>query len=249
MSKASLDIRVITLFPEMFEAIHDFGVVGRGIRDGLVDVKTINPRDFTTDKHRTVDDRPYGGGPGMVMKVAPLKSAILEAKEQLGLDAKVIYLSPQGRQWNQSVAAEYAASKLILIAGRYEGIDERLIEQLVDEEWSIGDFITSGGELPALVLIDTMARLVPGVLGHSQSAVEDSFTAGLLDCPHYTRPEVLDGEPVPPVLLQGNHEEIRKWRLTQSLVRTRSRRPELFEQVELSPEQVRLLDRYDSEKN
>lgn len=243
-----LNIRVITLFPEMFEAVTQFGVVGRGVRQGRVCVETINPRDYTDDKHRTVDDRPYGGGPGMVMKVAPLKAAILAAKADLGEGAKVIYLSPQGRQWVQSVAESYADSKLVLIAGRYEGIDERLIEQLVDEEWSVGDFVTSGGELPAMVLIDTMARLVPGVLGHAQSAVEDSFTNGLLDCPHYTRPEVLEGTPVPPVLLQGNHEEIRKWRMAQSLKRTRQRRPELFDQLQLSDEQRLLLDKIDSEQ-
>ena len=184
----------------------------------------------------------------MVMKVAPLKAAILAAKAELGEGAKVIYLSPQGRQWVQSVAESYVDSKLVLIAGRYEGIDERLIEQLVDEEWSVGDFVTSGGELPAMVLIDTMARLVPGVLGHAQSAVEDSFTNGLLDCPHYTRPEVLEGTPVPPVLLQGNHEEIRKWRMAQSLKRTRQRRPELFDQLQLSDEQRLLLDKIDSEQ-
>ena len=243
-----LNVRVITLFPEMFEAVTQFGVVGRGVRHGRVCVETINPRDYTDDKHRTVDDRPYGGGPGMVMKVAPLKAAILAAKAELGEGAKVIYLSPQGRQWVQSVAESYVDSKLVLIAGRYEGIDERLIEQLVDEEWSVGDFVTSGGELPAMVLIDTMARLVPGVLGHAQSAVEDSFTNGLLDCPHYTRPEVLEGTPVPPVLLQGNHEEIRKWRMAQSLKRTRQRRPELFDQLQLSDEQRLLLDKIDSEQ-
>ncbi len=245
-SQPLLDIRVITLFPEMFDAITEYGVVGRGVREGRLNLQTINPRDYTEDKHRTVDDRPFGGGPGMVMKVAPLKAAIEAACNELGEGAKVVYLSPQGKQWTQQAAESLATSKLVLIAGRYEGIDERLIEQLVDEEWSIGDFITSGGELPAMVLIDTMARLVPGVLGHAQSAVEDSFTNGLLDCPHYTRPEVLEGAKVPAVLLSGNHEEIRRWRMAQSLKRTRERRPELFDQLQLSDEQQKLLLKIDN---
>lgn len=227
----------------MFDAITQYGVTGRAIRNEIIEFHSWNPRDFTHDKHRTVDDRPYGGGPGMLMMVQPLRDAILAAKAQLGEDAKVIYLSPQGRKLSQSGVRELSQSnKLIFIAGRYEGVDERIIQSLVDEEWSVGDYVLSGGELPAMTLIDAIARFVPGVLGHEQSAEQDSFSDGLLDCPHYTRPEVLDGESVPKVLLSGNHEHIRRWRLEQSLERTWTRRPELLTDLALTAEQEAILD-------
>jgi len=243
VSSVKLRIGVISLFPEMFDAITQYGVTGRAIRNEIIEFHSWNPRDFTHDKHRTVDDRPYGGGPGMLMMVQPLRDAILTAKAQLGEDAKVIYLSPQGRKLSQSGVRELSQSnKLIFIAGRYEGVDERIIQSLVDEEWSVGDYVLSGGELPAMTLIDAIARFVPGVLGHEQSAEQDSFSDGLLDCPHYTRPEVLDGESVPKVLLSGNHEHIRRWRLEQSLERTWTRRPELLTDLALTAEQEAILD-------
>lgn len=214
-------IGVISLFPDMFRAITDFGVTGRAVKRGLLEINLWNPRDFAHDKHRTVDDRPYGGGPGMLMMVQPLRDAIQAAKQAAGDDVKVIYLSPQGKKLTQSGVAELAQhQKLILVAGRYEGIDERVIQSEIDEEWSIGDYVLSGGELPAMTLVDAVSRLVPGVLGDMASAEQDSFTDGLLDCPHYTRPENLDGVMVPDVLLSGNHEHIRRWRLKQSLGRT-----------------------------
>jgi len=244
----NLWVGVVSLFPEMFDAITNQGVTGRAVKNGLIEFHCWNPRDFTTDKHRTVDDRPYGGGPGMLMMVEPLKQAIVAAKAAAGEGAKVIYMSPQGRKLDQKGAAELAANeKLILVAGRYEGIDERIIESYVDEEWSIGDFILSGGELPAMTLIDAVARLVPGVLGHNQSAEQDSFSDGLLDCPHYTRPETLDGKSVPSVLLSGNHREIEKWRLKQQLGRTWLRRPDLLQNLALTEEQVRLLSEFQQE--
>ncbi len=211
-------------------------------------VTALDLRDFTNDERRTVDDRPYGGGPGMVMKVAPLKAAIKKAKE-LEANARVIYLSPQGAVFDQAKASEIIddARPLILIAGRYEGIDERLINSGVDEEISIGDFILSGGELGAMVVIDAVCRLIPGVLGHKESAQQDSFSDGLLDCPHYTRPEDLDGQLVPPVLLSGNHQEIARWRRSQSLGRTKHRRPDLMPET-LSKEDLRLLDEYNAAK-
>lgn len=236
---------IVSLFPEMFEAVTRYGVTGRAVRNELISVECWNPRDFTHDRHRTVDDRPYGGGPGMLMKVQPLRDAIQAAKTAAGDNARVIYLSPQGRKLDQTGVAELAKEQnLILVAGRYEGIDERLIQSEVDEEWSLGDFVLSGGELPAMVMVDAVARLVPGVLGHSDSAIEDSFYEGLLDCPHYTRPETLDGMQVPDVLLSGNHEQIRRWRLKQQLGRTWERRPDLLEQIELDPEQQTLLSEY-----
>lgn len=236
---------VISLFPEMFRAITDFGVTGRAVKNGLLSLQTWNPRDFTQDKHRTVDDRPYGGGPGMLMMVQPLRDAIQAAKIAAGGEAKVIYLSPQGRKLTQQGAGELALSKrMILICGRYEGIDERIIQTEVDEEWSVGDYVLSGGELPAMTLIDAVARLVPGVLGKAASAEQDSFSEGLLDCPHYTRPECLNGLDVPAVLLSGNHAEIERWRLQQSLARTCLRRPELFEHLALTDEQKRLLSQF-----
>lgn len=239
-----MKVSVISLFPEMFQAITQYGVTGRAIKSGLVEVDFINPRDFTHDRHKTVDDRPYGGGPGMLMKVQPLKDAIACAK-QIVPNAKVIYLSPQGRTLTQEGVQQLAKqAEFILVAGRYEGVDERLIQSEIDEEWSIGDFVLSGGELPAMVLMDAVSRMVPGVLGKQASAEEDSFADGLLDCPHYTRPEVLNGEPVPPVLLSGNHEEIRRWRLKQKLGRTWQRRPDLLQNLELDKEQQKLLEEF-----
>ncbi|WP_151705228.1 tRNA (guanosine(37)-N1)-methyltransferase TrmD [Nitrincola alkalilacustris] len=236
---------IVTLFPEMFEAVTRFGVTGRAVRNGLMDVSCWNPRDFAHDRHRTVDDRPYGGGPGMLMKVQPLRDAIAAAKVQAKGRVKVIYLSPQGRRLDQAGVSELAAAdSLILVAGRYEGIDERLIRAEIDEEWSLGDFVLSGGELPAMVVVDAVSRLLPGVLGHADSAAEDSFFEGLLDCPHYTRPEVLDGMNVPEVLLSGNHEHIRRWRLKQQLGRTWERRPDLLDKIDLNPEQQALLSEY-----
>ncbi|WP_090364394.1 tRNA (guanosine(37)-N1)-methyltransferase TrmD [Ferrimonas sediminum] len=233
---------VVTLFPEMFRAVTEFGVTGRAVKNGLLGVQTWNPRDFTHDKHRTVDDRPYGGGPGMLMMVQPLRDAIRAAKAEAGDEAKVIYLSPQGRPLTQSGVEELASNKrLVLVCGRYEGVDERIIQSEVDEEWSVGDYVLSGGELPAMNLIDAVSRLVPGVLGKQASAEQDSFSEGLLDCPHYTRPEVLDGQQVPQVLLSGNHESIRRWRLQQSLGRTWQRRPELLDNLALTDEQAQLL--------
>ncbi len=242
MTDSKMRIEVISLFPEMFTAITESGVTGRAIRSGLIEFQTRNPRDFTHDKHRTVDDRPYGGGPGMLMMVQPLRDAITAAKKSAGSDAHVIYLSPQGRKLDQTGVRELSTHKsLILIAGRYEGIDERLIESDIDEEWSVGDFVLTGGELPAMTLIDAVARFIPGVLGHSQSAEQDSFSDGLLDCPHYTRPEILDDKSVPSVLLSGNHKNIRDWRMQQSLERTWRRRPELLTNLALTVEQEKML--------
>lgn len=233
---------VVSLFPQMFTAITEQGVSARAVKKGILEFEYWNPRDFATDRHRTVDDRPYGGGPGMLMKVEPLQAAIRAARAAGGPEAKVIYLSPQGRKLDQQGVVELAGrTRHILVAGRYEGIDERLVASEIDEEWSIGDYVLSGGELAAMILIDSVSRLVPGVLGHEASAEEDSFAAGLLDCPHYTRPEVINGLQVPDVLLSGHHEAIRRWRLKQSLGRTWLRRPDLLEQQSLDQEQQQLL--------
>jgi len=236
---------VVSLFPEMFEAISRFGVTGRALKRGLVQIDCFNPRDFTSDKHRTVDDRPFGGGPGMLMKVQPLKDAIQKAKESAPGEAKVVYLSPQGRRLNHELVTELGSYKnLILVAGRYEGIDERLIESDIDMEISLGDFVLSGGELPTMTVIDAVSRLIPGVLGHVDSALEDSFAQGLLDCPHYTRPEVFDDRKVPEVLLSGDHAKIKRWRLKQQLGRTYERRPDLLEALDLNTQQQQLLEEY-----
>lgn len=238
-------IGVVSLFPGMFRAVSDFGVTGRAVNDGLLTIECWSPRDFTQDKHHTVDDRPYGGGPGMLMMVQPLREAIAAARQAAGEGAKVIYLSPQGRKLDQAGAVELAGeSKLILVAGRYEGVDERVIQADVDEEWSVGDYVLSGGELPAMVLIDAVARLVPGVLGDMASAEQDSFSEGLLDHPHYTRPEQLAGIEVPKVLLSGHHAEIARWRMQQSLGRTWLRRPELLNNLALTDEQEQLLAQF-----
>ncbi len=240
---------VVTLFPEMVESVASIGVLGRAVKNGQIQLNSWNPRDYTTDKHRTVDDRPYGGGPGMLMKVQPLKLAIEDAKKTAP-DSRVIYMSPQGKTVTQQDVKKFAEQPgLILIAGRYEGIDERIIETHVDEEWSIGDYVLSGGELPALVLIDAIARMIPGVLGDAQSAQQDSFMQGLLDCPHYTRPEEIDGRTVPQVLLSGNHRDIDRWRLQQSLGRSWLRRADLIEALNLTEEQKQLLDAFKQENN
>ncbi|MBE0438871.1 MAG: tRNA (guanosine(37)-N1)-methyltransferase TrmD [Gammaproteobacteria bacterium] len=241
-------IGVVCLFPQMFDAITQYGVTGRAVTQRKLTLDYWNPRDFTEDKHRTVDDRPYGGGPGMVMKVEPLQGAIEAAKLQLGQQTKVAYLSPQGRRLDQAGLQELATREtMIFVAGRYEGIDERLIEQNIDEEWSIGDYVLSGGELAAMVMIDGLARLLPGVLGDEESAQQDSFMAGLLDHPHYTRPERLSQQMVPEVLVGGDHEAIRKWRLKQSLGRTWLRRPDLLIMEALSDEQKALLEQFIAE--
>jgi len=238
---------VVTLFPEMVESVANIGVLGRAVKSGQIQLNSWNPRDYTTDKHRTVDDRPYGGGPGMLMKVQPLKLAIEDAKKSAP-DSRVIYMSPQGKTLTQPDVKKLAEQPgLILIAGRYEGIDERIIETHVDEEWSIGDYVLSGGELPALVMIDAIARMIPGVLGDVQSAQQDSFMQGLLDCPHYTRPEVIDGRTVPQVLLSGNHRDIDRWRLQQSLGRSWLRRPDLINALNLTDEQQQLLNAFKQE--
>ena len=237
-----MKIALITLFPEMFDSLTEYGVSGRAVKNGLVQCKRFNPREFTQDRHQTVDERPYGGGPGMVMMIEPLRKAISAAREWAGDEARVVYLSPQGQVLEQSAVNRFATQQsLILIAGRYEGIDERLIELEVDEEWSIGDYVLSGGELPAMVLMDALIRQIPGALGHSDSADQDSFADGLLDCPHYTRPDDYQGQAVPEVLLSGNHEKIRRWRLQQSLVRTQQRRPDLLDRLKLNKEQRALL--------
>lgn len=242
-------IGVVSLFPEMFDALTQQGVIGRAVEKQRIALEFWNPRDYATDRHRSVDDRPYGGGPGMLMKVDTLRAAIFAARERAqkatGLVPTVIYLSPQGRKLDQQgVQALASAGPLVVVAGRYEGIDERVVESDIDEEWSIGDYVLSGGELPAMVLIDAAARLIPGVLGHQDSAVEDSFNDGLLDCPHYTRPEVIDGRQVPDVLLSGNHAAIKRWRLKQSLGRTWQRRPDLLEGRPLDAEQRKLLNEF-----
>lgn len=233
-------IDVVTLFPEMIRDFCRYGIPRIALERGLLAVGTWNPRDYTANRHRNVDDRPYGGGPGMVMQVQPVGDAIRAARGEG--EGPVIYLSPQGRRLDQRAMRRFAhLPHMILLAGRYEGIDERLIERDVDEEWSIGDYVLSGGEPAAMVWIDAVARLIPGALGHEESAERDSFMDGLLDYPHYTRPEKVDGLRVPGVLLGGNHADIERWRLKQSLGRTWQRRPDLLEQVTLDKEQQALL--------
>jgi tRNA (guanine37-N1)-methyltransferase len=228
-----MNITLISLFPELIHQATSFGVLGRAIKQQQLTLTCFNPRDYAEDKHRTVDDRPYGGGPGMLMKVEPLYKAIMAAKAGSNSNAKVVYMSPQGQRLNQQMLVSEAATAddLILIAGRYEGIDERIIESLVDEEWSIGDYVISGGEFAALVVVDAVTRLIPGVLGDDDSALQDSFMQGLLDYPHYTRPERVNDQSVPDVLLSGNHKAIQRWRLKQALGRTWSRRPDLIDAI------------------
>lgn len=241
-------IDVITLFPEMLSAVSAYGVSGRAVKSGLIDLHSWNPRDFTGDRHRTVDDRPYGGGPGMVMLADPLSRAIHAAREAQKSDVPVVYVSPQGRQIDHElIISASKRSGLILLAGRYEGIDERVLKE-VDEEWSVGDFVVSGGELPAMMIIDAITRQLPGALGDADSALQDSFVEGLLDCPHFTRPEEYQDTMVPDVLLSGNHEAIRRWRLKQSLGRTWLRRPDLLTKLALSNEQETLLEEFKREE-
>ncbi len=240
-------IDVITLFPELVEQVTGCGVVGRAAEQGLLELHCWNPRDYTRDKHRTVDDRPYGGGPGMLMKVQPLQDALTAVREHNGA-ARLVYLSPQGKLLTQKkLAQQVEQGSVIFLCGRYEGIDERLIQREVDEEWSIGDYVISGGELAAMVCIDAMTRLIPGALGHEDSAQQDSFSDGLLDCPHYTRPEEYLGDRVPEVLMNGNHREIDAWRQQQALGRTWQRRPDLLENIELTTGQQALLDKFIAE--
>lgn len=236
---------VVTLFPEMVTAAASYGVTGRAIERKIVSLSVWNPRDYTRDRHRTVDDRPYGGGPGMVMKYQPLHDAVNDIKRAGSETSKVIYLSPQGKPITQALLTEACkVSQIILVAGRYEGIDERFVELDCDEEWSIGDYVISGGELAALIVIDAVTRLLPGVLGDEYSAQQDSHSDGLLDCPHFTRPEQIEGRSVPEVLLGGNHADIDRWRMKQALGRTWQRRPDLLKKKNLSAEQENLLKEF-----
>ena len=238
-------IGVVSLFPEMFKAVTDYGISRRAVENGLLTLEVWNPREFTEDKHRTVDDKPYGGGPGMLMKVQPLKDAINAAKSKAQAQCPVIYLSPQGKPLEQTDLASLAMlPEVILVAGRYEGIDERLIESVIDMEVSIGDFVASGGELPAMLLIDGVTRLLPGAVGDADSVEQDSFSNGLLDYPQYTRPETEDGLTVPAVLMSGNHGQIARWRKMQSLGRTYKKRPDLITARTLTEEEKQLLDEY-----
>lgn len=240
-----MHVEVVTIFPDMVRSIAEYGVVGRAVEKGLVSLGCQDPRDFTHDAHRTVDDRPYGGGPGMVMKYEPAAAAIDAARKALPAGVPVVCLSPQGRLFDQAAAQRFAGLPgMILLAGRYEGIDERLIESRVDEELSLGDFVLSGGEIAAMAVIDAVVRLIPGVLGDETSALEDSFSNGLLDYPHYTRPEVIDGRRVPEVLLSGDHARIARWRYQQALGRSYVRRPDLVSKLELNDEQKQLLDEF-----
>lgn len=244
-----MQVAVVTLFPEMFEAIERWGITSRAMVRGILALDCVNPREFATDRHRSVDDRPYGGGPGMVMMVEPLRDAIHAARARLGDDTYTVYLSPQGRRVDQAAIAALAArERVILVCGRYEGVDERLLAREVDEELSVGDFVLSGGEVAAMALVEGMTRLLPGALGHEESARGDSFANGLLDCPHYTRPEVVDGLAVPAVLLGGDHAAIRRWRLKQSLGRTWQRRPDMLDAIELDEEQRSLLEEFIDEQ-
>lgn len=248
-----MHVGVVTLFPDMFAAISDFGISGRAVKNELLSLEYWNPRDFASDKHRTVDDRPFGGGPGMLMKTDTLVAAIRQARQQLATklpeqsvrQVRTIYLSPQGRTMDQRKIAELAQlAGMVLVCGRYQGIDSRVIETEIDEEISLGDFVMSGGELAAMALIDAMVRLKPGALGDADSAHEDSFAAGLLHWPEYTRPQQFEGESVPEVLLSGDHEAIRKWRVKQSLGSTWLKRPDLLQGISLDKEQEQLLEEF-----
>lgn len=239
---------VISLFPEMIQEGSSYGVTGKAIKQDVVGLSVWNPRDYTHDKHRTVDDRPYGGGPGMVMKYQPLSDAVDAAKKSQNIESKVVCLTPQGKQITQKLLIETTQiPQLILVAGRYEGIDERFIDVVCDEEWSLGDYVISGGELAALIVIDAVTRLIPGVLGDAESAEQDSYMDGLLDHPHFTRPEQGDFGEVPQALLSGNHEAIRQWRLKQALGRTSLRRADLLKVKELTTEQEALLEEFRNE--
>ena len=237
-----MKIDIISLFPDMFDALN-YGIVGRALREHLLDLTHWNPRDYTDDPNGRVDDRPYGGGPGMVMQYEPLAKTITAAKQSNDTHSKVIYLSPQGKPLTQSAIGTFVQSpRLILVSGRYEGIDERVIEKHIDEEWSVGDYVVSGGELPCMLMIDAITRQLPGALGHEDSADQDSFSEGLLDCPHYTRPELIDDMVVPPTLLSGNHKEIIRWRRQQSLLKTWQKRPDLVKRRVLNDNDQALLD-------
>lgn len=246
-----MQLGIVTLFPEMFAAVTDHGISGRAVRSGLMNLELFNPRDYTTDKHRTVDDKPFGGGPGMLMKTEPLMASIAAArqavaeKQKAGEKARVIYLSPQGQTLKQDSIIDLAQREgMVLLCGRYQGIDNRVLENEIDEEWSLGDFVISGGELAAMTLIDAMTRFRPGALGDEGSALEDSFSNGLLHSPEYTRPQSINGQDVPQVLLSGDHEAIRKWRLKQSLGATWLKRPDLLQAMSLQQEQEELLEQF-----
>ena len=246
-----MQLGIVTLFPEMFAAVTEHGISGRAVRSGLMNLELFNPRDYTTDKHRTVDDKPFGGGPGMLMKTEPLMASIAAArqavsqKQTTGESVKVIYLSPQGKTLKQDSIIDLAKREgMVLLCGRYQGIDNRVLVSEIDEEWSLGDFVISGGELAAMTLIDAMTRFQPGALGDEGSALEDSFSNGLLHSPEYTRPQSIDGSDVPKVLLSGDHEAIRKWRLKQSLGATWLKRPDLLLTMSLEIEQEELLEQF-----
>ena len=246
-----MQLGIVTLFPEMFAAVTEHGISGRAVRSGLMNLELFNPRDYTTDKHRTVDDKPFGGGPGMLMKTEPLMASIAAArkavsqKQTVGEKARVIYLSPQGKTLKQDSIIDLAKREsMVLLCGRYQGIDNRVLENEIDEEWSLGDFVISGGELAAMTLIDAMTRFQPGALGDEGSVLEDSFSNGLLHSPEYTRPQSIDGSDVPKVLLSGDHEAIRKWRLKQSLGATWLKRPDLLQAMSLEREQEELLEQF-----
>ncbi|MDH3350532.1 MAG: tRNA (guanosine(37)-N1)-methyltransferase TrmD [Gammaproteobacteria bacterium] len=244
-----MHIAVVSLFPELVGQVCEYGVVGRAVERQLLSLQCENPRDFAEDVHRTVDDRPYGGGPGMVLKYEPTARAIRQAKDSLPAGSPVICLSPQGKVFDQVDARRFAGLQgFVLLAGRYEGIDERLIESEVDEELSLGDFVLSGGEIAAMAVIDAVVRLLPGVLGDAASAMQDSFMDGLLDHPHYTRPELVAGQRVPAVLLSGDHARIARWRQKQALGRSFLRRPDLLEKLDLDQEQRKLLDEFLKER-
>jgi tRNA (guanine37-N1)-methyltransferase len=244
-----MKIEVVTLFPRMIAGALEFGIVGRAVARGLLSVGTEDPRTYANDVHRTVDDRPYGGGPGMVLKPEPLLAAIRTAHARLPAGSPRVYLSAQGEVFRQAHAQELALLPgLLLVAGRYEGVDERVIELGIDRELSVGDYVLSGGELPALTVIDALARWLPGALGDERSGVEDSFAQGLLDWPHYTRPEVFEGRKVPPVLLSGDHADIRRWRLAQAVARTAARRPDMLRQAQLAPEARRALQEFQASR-
>jgi tRNA (guanine37-N1)-methyltransferase len=242
-------IAVVTLFPQLIRDALKVGVVGRALERGIFAVECFDPRDHTADVHRTVDDRPYGGGPGMVMKIEPLRAAVRSAAASLAPGSRRVYMGAAGRRFEQALARDACKQPgLLLVAGRYEGVDERFIESEIDEQWSIGDYVLSGGELPALVVIDAIARLMPGTLGSAESALQESFSDDLLDWPHYTRPPVLDGREVPPVLASGDHQAIHRWRLRQALGRTWLRRPELLERRGMSDEERELLEEFKIER-
>ena len=244
-SERGVKIEVVTLFPEMIRRALEVGVVGRALQRGIAFVGTEDPRSHTADAHRTVDDRPYGGGPGMVLKPGPMLAAIEAARARVSSDCPRIYLSAQGERFEQRHARELAALPgFVLVAGRYEGLDERVIERGIDREISVGDYVLSGGELPALVVIDAVVRLLPGALGDERSSVEESFAQGLLDWPHYTRPEVFEGAAVPEVLLSGNHADVNRWRLAQSVARTWTRRPDLIARHGLTPTASGMLNEF-----